>query len=111
MGKGLVMVTGSFSGGTEAATKKEGIGWSVAWDATGVYEVTFTEAYPALVSLTLQLQADDTGDIKGFTVYPGLLADRILPVSVYDEADTLADLADDAEVHFVAWFRNTTVGF
>jgi len=96
-------------GGTEAATKATGVGYTVAWVSTGKYRITLDDRYKALDSASFSLQATTPGNVKLFVlVHTGLASNRTVDVYAY-ESGTLADFAALEWVHFSLVLKNTRV--
>lgn len=109
-GKGMVMVAGSFVGGSAAATKRSGTGFTIAHSGTtGLYNLTFDEAYYELVSFVATVQAATPADVKGHTVVADTLSSKVLPLWLTNASDADHDLAASEWINFVAIFRNTSV--
>ncbi len=110
----LVPIVGSFApngSSAVAATSNKGNGWTVAWTSTGLFTVTFTDAWNALVSAHATLQLASAGDQYA---QPGTYdaTAKTLIIRVIDcSTGAVADIAADANnrINFTAWFRNSSV--
>src|SRR5689334_5391449 len=108
---GLVNVPGSFApNGSSAldATKVNGKGFSVAYTSTGLYTITFEDAYPFLVSATASLQlATDADQLVKVGTYTA--ASKTLVVTAWDiSSAAVADIAANANnrINFNCYFGN-----
>jgi len=103
----LVFVTGRILGETTGptATKDTGDGWTVAYSATGIYTVTFTNTYASFVGCVASLTAATPGDLAGHTVIQDTFASNGIPFHVYNAADAAHAIVDDEYLQFVAVFK------
>ncbi len=110
----LVEISGSFApNGSSAvdAASRQGLGFTVAWTSTGLFTITFTDKYSALVSAnaTLQLAAADD---KFAQVGVVSLSAKTAQIRIMDaSAAAVADVAAAAgnRVNFCFKFRNSAV--
>jgi len=110
-GSQIQIVAGAFSiaasGGTP--TVLQGQGWTVAKTITGVYTITFADAYVALLSGQLTVAAavavNLVAQIKSYDV----VTTKTLVIDLNAVA-TPTEPAAVTEVHFVLFLRNSTVG-
>lgn len=114
-GKAHVIIAGRFQGqGTSDPLYPiaDPPGWTVAHTGTvGKLRVTFSDRYPALVSMVVSLECNGGADTDSFTIQTGDFVQAANPyIDIYtDEGVTDQDLPDTVHVNFIAIFRNTTV--
>jgi hypothetical protein len=109
-----IMVEGSWApnaGNAIDATSVKGKGFSVVWTSTGLFTITFQDAFVDLESFTctLQLAAGDDMIIQAGT---WTAASKTMTVRVWNIAGAaVADVAADANnrIHFQAVFKDTGV--
>lgn len=94
------------SGG--AATKVQGLGWSVAKSATGQYTITLEDAYVALMSATFTVQAAVAVDLKPQIVSHDVVTAKTIIMKLLAVA-TATEPAAVTLVHFTAMLRNSSV--
>ncbi len=112
IGQEVVIIAGSFEpNGSSAitATTRTGRGWSVAYTTTGVYTVTLTDTYNALISATVGLQrttmTDQTAEIGAVD-----LAAKTIILHAWDTSSAaLADIAaaSTTKIHFMFVLSNS----
>lgn len=114
LGKDYVVVAGSFApngSSAIAATSNKGKGYSVAYTSTGLYTITFTDAYSDLISFMPMLQLA-TGADTFLQVGTYTAAAKTITIRNWDVSDAaVADIAANANnrINFVAVFRNSSV--
>lgn len=106
----LKIIGGNFSiaasGG--AATKVQGLGWSVAKTTTGVYTITLEDSYVALHSITCTVQAATAVDLVAQVVSHDVVTAQTIVVELLAAA-TPTEPSAVTIVHFQALLRNSTV--
>lgn len=107
-----VLIAGSFApAGTGAVTDVKGAGFTVARTGVGVYDVTLSEKYLALVAYTANVQrsADVDGDMK--VVGADTVASTKIVTLKHLVAGTATEIAANAanRVHFTFVLRNTAI--
>ncbi len=108
--RGLVIIAGSFAPNDSSAISadsRQGTGWSVARSNTGLYTVTFSDKYAALVSFGCWLQlATPAAQVLCAGVYTA--ASKTITITNFTSGSA-ADIAADANnrIHFAALFRNS----
>ena len=108
-GKSRAMVHIRAVGGSTAITEVEGPGVAISRTGTGAYRLTFSDAYPALISAHAQLQAATPGDLAGHTVIFDTLSSKVMDFVVYNASDAAHDLAASEWVMITCFFRDTSV--
>ncbi len=112
LGKGRVIVHGSFlpNGSSAIAVDPLWNGFTVAWTSTGLFTITLTDRYVALVSAHADFQMNAATDVKPQwgaidVVTAGTLQLRSIAVAA------VTDIAANANnrVFFTLILRNTTV--
>jgi hypothetical protein len=115
LGEERVVIAGSFRPNGASAVNNAlntGLGFSVAWTATGLFTITLADAYAELVSATASIQMAAATDVKPqwrainvTTATGGTLQLASLAIA------TDTDIASNAgnRVHFVLVLKNTTV--
>lgn len=109
-----VCIMGSFApngSSAVAASSRKGRGWTVARTSTGLFTVTFTDKFNALLSATATLQLA-TPDDKAAQIGTWTASTKALQILVFDaSAAAVADVAADANdrINFVAWFMNSSL--
>lgn len=109
-----VCIAGSFApNGSSAvsAASRKGRGFTVARTSTGLFTVTFTDKFAALLSATASLQQATAGD-QTILVGTWTASTKALILTVWDiSAAAVADVAADANnrINFVAWFQNSSL--
>lgn len=111
LGRKKRVVAGSFAPNGSSAlvassTRVTGSGATVAYVSTGLYRVTFTDAYGALLAATATLQLA-TGDDKYCQLGAYSAANKTLDIRVWDVSGAaVADVAADANnrISFVCVF-------
>lgn len=107
---GLVVMGGNFeiaaSGG--AATKIQGLGWSVAKTGTGVYTITFEDAFTAYWGVTATLQAAVAVDLVPQVTSHSSQTLKTLVITLLAGA-TPTEPSAICRVHFTALLRNSSV--
>lgn len=107
----FVVVAGSFeTDGAAAPVNVKGKGFTVAYNTVGVYDITFTNAYPGLVSCVASVQADtaDTLDALAAQVGTYVPSTGVLQVLTYWGTDLAAPALADGNgprVNFIAVFH------
>jgi len=108
--RGLVVIAGSFApNGSSAisAASNEGLGWSVARTNTGLYTITFSDKYAALVSFDLTLQMNTPA---AQVLCAGAFSQSGKTITITNfTSGSAADIAANANnrIHFTACFRNS----
>ncbi len=109
-----VVVEGSFRPNGSSAIDNglnEGVGFSVARTGVGVYVVTFSDKFPALIRATADMRLNAFGDSAVFAgAYSAPTASAKATLTIYAAtAGVAADIASNANnwVQFYAKFRNT----
>ncbi len=110
-GTEIAIVSGHAVGGTEAITRVEGTGVTIAWTSTGVYTITLNEKWAALVCVQVTLAATTQADIETYFVVPAgvLTSNQTLQIKVYSSSNTLADLAALQWLNFTLTLRGSGV--
>lgn len=109
IGRKKRVLAGSFApNGSSAlvAADTKGLGFTAAYVSTGLYRLTFANAYGALNSATATLQLA-TGDDKYVQIGTYTAADRTLDIRVWDASGgAVADVAANANnrINFVCVF-------
>lgn len=106
-----VIVAGHFVGGASSgATVTAGEGWSVAGGGSGVYTITFEEAWPTLVSFVASFGASTPANVDTYDcVWDDYSAAAGTIAITTSEAGTPTDLAASEYLSFVAIFLHTGV--
>lgn len=94
------------SGG--AATKVQGLGWSVAKTGTGIYTVTLEDSYVALLSATATVQAATAVDLVAQIKSHDVVTAKTVVIELLATA-TPTEPAAVTLVHFQLLLRNSTV--
>lgn len=114
--KGAALVTGRFEGaGTSDPTYPiaNPPGWTVARSALGIYRISFSENYSALISGFAMIGGTTPANVAGHTaVWDDYVAasgntNAYRDVSVYNAADALHDLVATEFLEFVCIFQTT----
>ncbi len=107
-----ILVAGSWApngSSTIVASSVKGLGFSVAWTSTGLFTITFQDAYVDLESFTCTLQLATAAD-QVLQVGAWTPASRTITVRVWDiSTQAVANIAADANnrINFSAVFRDT----
>lgn len=110
----LVPVVGSFAPNGSSAVDEDdniGLGWSVARDDVGIFIVTLSDKWSALVSAQAQLQLESGGIDSWFATVSDVDLDAgTIEIRIVDEAGAETDVAADAQnrIHFTFWLSNTS---
>lgn len=106
----IKLIGGNFSiaasGG--AATKVQGLGWSVAKSATGEYTITLEDSYVALQSITVTVQAATAVDLVAQVTSHDVVTAKTIVISLNAGA-TPTEPSAVTLIHFQANLRNSTV--
>lgn len=108
----LVIVAGSFapdSANPPTSTTLRGNGWTAVWTSTGIWTITFAEAYPELVAGIATIQrSSDADTVAQLGVYTP--ATRTITVKSLAAA-TATDIAANANnrVNFIFVFRASSL--
>lgn len=103
--EGYFLANGS-SAITNNATNIVGMGFSVAYVSTGLYDITVSEKFDHLLSIQLTLQlATVNGQFAQFVSWTP--STKKLRVRVVDDAGAVEDLAASDAMHFSAKFSKT----
>lgn len=106
----IKLIGGNFSiaasGG--AATKVQGLGWSVAKSATGEYTITLEDSYVALQSITCTVQAATAVDLVAQVTSHDVVTAKTIVISLNAGA-TPTEPSAVTLIHFQANLRNSTV--
>ena len=97
------------------ATSNAGLGWTGAATSTGVYTVTLSDSYNALIACTATIQS--TTGVDNFQIsiashdVSAATATIVFHVSKDDGlgAGVLTDLGDTDEIHFSAFLQNSSL--
>lgn len=113
LGKERIHITGSFRPNGSSAidnTLNTGAGFTVARTNAGIYTITLTDSYVALVSATATPQLSAVADIKMQWGAIDVVTARTLVLNALAVA-TATEIASNASnrVHFHLVLRNTTV--
>ncbi len=110
-GTQIQIVAGAFSIAASAGTPTvlQGQGWTVAKTTTGVYTITFADAYVALLSGQLTVAAATAVDLVAQIKSYDVVTAKTLVIDLNAGA-TPTEPAAVTEVHFVLFLRNSTVG-
>lgn len=110
-GPGRVRVEGRIQGaGTDAPSVTEGVGFTVARSDVGLWTITFSRKYKALISFEAGFQASTPADLAGHSVVVDDLATGdSLPLSICNASNDLHDLDANEYLNFVAVFRETAL--
>ncbi len=112
----MVWVAGSFApNGSSAldATKVKGKGFTVAYTSTGVYTVTFLDAWYALVVALTQVQLHSAADtqiqVGDYTAASGSTKGTLVLTAL--TGGSAADIAANAQnrIHFAIGFQNSSI--
>lgn len=116
--KGVALVAGRFRPNGSSAvdtTLSKGVGFTPARTGTGVFRITFTEKYQALLNFQAQLWLNAASDQKidvGAYVAPTSTASGYIDITVWDiSGAAAADISSNANnwISFVAHFQATSV--
>ncbi len=116
--KAAVIITGRFEGAGAADPTfpiTDPPGWTATQESTGIYRVTFTDGYSALISMFGSIGGATPADVAGHTcvwddyVAPVGSALAYREVSIYNAADALHDLVATEFFEFMAVFQDTSV--
>jgi len=112
LGKGRKIIAGSFLPNGSSAIVADPLwnGFTVAYTSTGLYTVTLTDSYVALISATHGLQLNTAADIKLQWGLIDVVTARTLQIRSLAVA-ALTDIAANANnrIFFELILRNTTV--
>lgn len=104
------LIAGSFSiaasGG--AATKLQGLGYSVAKSGTGQYTITLEDAYVAMLSATATVKAATAVDLVAQVASYDVTSAKTVVVKLLAGASATEPSAV-TEVHFMLALRNSSV--
>lgn len=104
-------IGGSFAPNGSSAIDQStrlGLGWSVAYTSTGLYTVTFTDAFPNLLCAVASLQLT-TGDDKFLQIGVYSAANKTLQIRCYDASGAALADAGAGRINFSCFFSDTTV--
>lgn len=110
----MVFIEGSFApNGSSAvsATSRQGLGWSVARTSAGLFTVTLTDKFAALVRGLVSLQLT-TGDDKIVQIGAVDLSAKTIQIRVWDISNAaVADIAADAgnRINFSFVLQNSSM--
>lgn len=106
----IKLIGGNFSiaasGG--AATKVQGLGWSVANTGTGIYTVTLEDSYVAMLACTATVQAAVAVDLVAQVKSNDVVTAKTIVIEILAGA-TPTEPAAVTVVHFMAFLRNSEV--
>jgi hypothetical protein len=106
----IKLISGNFSiaasGG--AATKVQGLGWSVAKSNTGEYTITLEDSYVALQACTATVQAAVAVDLVAQIASHDVVTAKTIVLNLNAGA-TPTEPSAVTVVHFQAELRNSTV--
>lgn len=111
LNKELKLIAGTFSiaasGG--AATKTQGLGYTVAKSGTGVYTITLDDRYNALVAATATVQAATAADLVAQAVSSDVTAATPTVVLRLNAGAVATEPAAVTVVSFVLVLQNTSL--
>ena len=90
-------------------TKNAGLGWTGANTTTGIYTITLSDKFNALISLVATVQSTAGTDDYVVSVASHDVSSAKTLVLHTAVAGTLTDLGDTDEIHFVAVLQNSNV--
>lgn len=113
LGKGRVVISGSFRPNGSSAidnTLNTGSGFTVAYTTTGVYTITLSDSYVALVSAQATIAMNAATDLVPQWGAIDVVTAKTLVLRA-NAAATPTDIASNADnrIHFTLVLRNTTV--
>ena len=92
----------------DADTSKAGLGFTAANTGTGIYVVTFNDAYNALLSATANVQSTTGTDDYVVSIAAHDVATAKTITFHVAVAGTLTDLGTGDEIHFFAAMQNSS---
>ena len=106
LNKEVKIIAGRFD---DTPTKKAGLGYTVATGATGVYTVTFDDAYSALLAATATVQSTaGTDDFVASIASHDVVTAKTIVFHVA-VAGVLTVLGSADELHFTAILQNSSI--
>lgn len=106
------VVYGGIVTGASAAIGAEvaGLGWTVTYNSTGKYTLTFENTVTELISIVPALGAVDTDNVKGFTVhFEVFTSNQTVDIEVYNASNALADIPAACYLSFIAIVQNSNL--
>lgn len=94
------------SGG--AATKVNGLGWSVAKTTTGVYTITLEDSYVSLIACNVSVMAATAVDLVAQIKSHDVVSAKTIVIDLNAGA-TPTEPSAVTLIHFIAMLSNTTV--